>query len=205
MSLPVLSTSISDLPWSNSRQPQVTQGHDGIPWSWQKLGPEPWPPQRMNLWPEKRGRQRQPKRTALVQRGSNSQAKGTLIPSNLSSIWFISTCKTAQGFPSRDSQSVSQFSCSFVFDSLWPRGLQHARLPCPALTPGACSNSWPSSWWCHPTILTSVVPFTSCLQYFPGSRTFSMSQFFASGGQGIGASASASVLLMNVQDWFDFL
>ena len=94
-----------------------------------------------------------------------------------------------------------QFSCSAMSDSLQPYGLQHARLPCPSLTPGACSNSCPSSWWCHPTILTSVVPFTSCLQYFPGSRTFSVSQFFASGGQGIGASASASVLPMYIQDW----
>ena len=80
-----------------------------------------------------------------------------------------------------------------------PHGLQHARLPCPP-TPGACSNSCPSSWWCHPTISSSVIPFSSCLQSFPASGSFSVSQFFLSGGQIIGASAS--VLWMNIQDWF---
>ena len=88
-----------------------------------------------------------------------------------------------------------------MFDSLWPHGLQHSRLPCPSRTPGAYSNSCPSRWWCHPTISSSVVPF-SCLQSFPASGSFQMSQFFASGGQSIGASASASVLPMNIQDWF---
>ena len=87
-------------------------------------------------------------------------------------------------------------------DSLWPHGLQHARLACPSPTPGACSNSCPSSWWYHPTISSSVVPFSSCLQSFPASGSFPMSQFFASGGQSIGGSASASVLPMNIQDWF---
>ena len=86
-------------------------------------------------------------------------------------------------------------------DSLWPHGLQHARLPYPSPTPGACSNSHPSGWWCHPTISSSVVPF-SCLQSFPASGSFPMSQFFLSGGQSIGASASASVLPMNIQGWF---
>ena len=87
-------------------------------------------------------------------------------------------------------------------DSLWPHGLQHARLPCPLPTPRVCSNSWSSSQWCHPTISSSVIPFSSCLQSFPASRSFPMSQFFASGGQSIGVSASASVLSMNIQDWF---
>ena len=89
--------------------------------------------------------------------------------------------------------SSVQFSCSVVSDSLTPYGLQHARLPCPSSTPGACSNSCPLSRWCHPTI-SSVVPFSSCLQSFPESGSFPMSWFCASGGQSIGVSASASVL-----------
>ena len=95
-----------------------------------------------------------------------------------------------------------QFSHSVVSDSSQPHGLQHARLPCPSPTPRAYSNSCPLSWWCHPTISSSVVPFSSCFQSFPASRSFPMSQFFTSGGQSIGVSASASVLLMNIQDWF---
>ena len=87
---------------------------------------------------------------------------------------------------------------------LWPHGLQHTRLPCPSPTPEACSDSCPLSWWCHPTISSSVVPFSSCPQSFPASGSFPMSQFFASGGQSIGISASASVLPMNIQDWFPF-
>ena len=87
-------------------------------------------------------------------------------------------------------------------DFLWPHGLQHARLPCPSPTPGAYSNSCPLSGWCHPTISSSLVPFFSCLRSFPASGSFPMSQFFISGGQSIGASASASVLPMNIQDWF---
>ena len=86
-----------------------------------------------------------------------------------------------------------QSSRSVVSDSLWPHGLQHARLPCPSPTPKACSNSCPSSRWCHPTISSSVIPF-SCLQSFPASGSFPMSQFFASDGQSVGVSASASVL-----------
>ena len=93
------------------------------------------------------------------------------------------------------------FSHSVVLDSLWPHGLQHARLSYPSPTPGACSNSCPSSRWCHPTISSSVLPFSSCLQSFPASGSFQMSQLFASGGQSTGASASASVLLMNIQNW----
>ena len=101
-----------------------------------------------------------------------------------------------------NSHSSVQFSCSVVSDSLWSYGLEHARLPCPSPTPGACSNSRPSSQWCHPTISSSVIPFSSCRQSFPASGSFPMSQFFASGGQSIGALTSASVLLMNIQDWF---
>ena len=84
---------------------------------------------------------------------------------------------------------------------LQSQGLQHTRLPCPSLSPRVCSNSCPSSRWCHPTISSSVVPFSSCLQSFQASGSFPMSQFFTSGGQSIGVSASASVLLMNIQDW----
>ena len=86
-------------------------------------------------------------------------------------------------------------------DSLWPQGLQHARPPCPSPTPGACSNSCPSSQWCHPTISSSVISFSSCLQSFPASGSFPMSQLFASCGQAP-CGASASVLPMNIQSWF---
>ena len=86
-------------------------------------------------------------------------------------------------------------------DSLWPRGLQHDRPPCPSPTPRACSNSCPLSQWCHPTIKFSVILVSSCLQSIPASGSFLMSQFFALGGQNIGVSASASVLPMNIQDW----
>ena len=85
-------------------------------------------------------------------------------------------------------------------DSLWPHGLQHATLPCPSPIPGVYPNSCPSSQSCHPTISSSVVPF-SCLQSFPASGSFPISHFFASGGQSVGASASVSVLPMNILDW----
>ena len=91
-------------------------------------------------------------------------------------------------------------SSSVMSDSLSPHGLQKARLPCLSLTPRVCANSCPSSWWCSPTISSSVIPFSSCLQSFPASRSFPMSWVFASGGQRIGASAS--VLPMNIQGWF---
>ena len=88
-------------------------------------------------------------------------------------------------------------------DYLQPHGLQHASLPCPSPTPGACPNSCPSSWWCHPTISSSVIPFSSYLQSFPTSGSFPMSQFFTSGGQSIEHSASASILPINIQYWLD--
>ena len=94
-----------------------------------------------------------------------------------------------------------QFSRLVMSNSLWPR-LQHARFPCPSPTPRTYSNSCPLSWWCHPTISSSVAPFSSHLQSFPASGSFPMSQFFALGGQSIGVSASALVLPMNIQDWF---
>ena len=95
--------------------------------------------------------------------------------------------------------SVSSVTLSCL--TLRPRGLQHARLPCPSLTPGACLNACPSSWWCHPTV-SSCHPLSSCLQSFPASGSFPVSQLLASGGQSIWASASASVLPMNIQDLF---
>ena len=95
-----------------------------------------------------------------------------------------------------------QFIRSVMFYSSWSHGLQHTRLPCLSLTPGAYSNSCPSSWWCHPAISSSVFDFFSHLQSFPASGSFQMSQFFASGGQSIGVSVAASVLPMNIQDWF---
>ena len=98
--------------------------------------------------------------------------------------------------------SSVQFSRSVVSDSLWPHELQHARPPCPSPTPGVHSNSCPLSWWCHAAILSSVIPFSSCFQSFPESRSCPLSQFFTSGGQSIGVSVSASALLMNIQDWF---
>ena len=95
-----------------------------------------------------------------------------------------------------------QFSCSFISDSLWPHGLQHTRLPCPSPTPRACSNSCPSSRWCCPTISLSVVPFSSCLQSFPASGPFPMSQFFASGGQ---LQLQYLGLISFRMDWLDLL
>ena len=98
--------------------------------------------------------------------------------------------------------SSVHFSRSVVSNSLRPCGLQHTRPPYPSPTPEVYSNSCPLSQWCHPTISSSVIPFSSCLQSFPASGSFPMSQFFASGGQSIGVSASVSVLPMNIQDWF---
>ena len=92
------------------------------------------------------------------------------------------------------------FSHSVMFNSLQPHGLHHARLLCPSATPRACSNSCPLSWWCHPIISSSVVPFSFCLQSFPASVSFQLNWFFPSGGQCTGDSAS--VLPMNIQDYF---
>ena len=103
-------------------------------------------------------------------------------------------------------------SHSVMSDFSWPHGLQHARLPCPSPSPRTCSNSCPLTQWCHPTILSSVIPFSSCLQSFSESGSFQMSQFFALGGQSIGVSALASIAPMNYSwlisfriDWFDLL
>ena len=105
-------------------------------------------------------------------------------------------------------QSLALFSMPFLFshsvvsNSLWHHGLQHARLPCPSLSLGVCSNSCPLSWWCYLTISSSAIPFSFYLQSFPASRSFPMSQLFTWGGQSTGASASASVLPKNIQGWF---
>ena len=108
-----------------------------------------------------------------------------------------STLKIIQN---NDSSSV-QFSCSIMSDSLWLHELQHARPPCPSPTPGVYPNPCPLSQWCHPTISSSVVPFSSCPQSFLTSGSFQMSQLFASGGHSIGVSASTSIPPMNTQDW----
>ena len=101
-----------------------------------------------------------------------------------------------------DQWTSVQFSRSVLSNSLRSCGLQHSRFPCPSPTFRAYSNSCPSSWWCHPTISSSVIPFSSCLQSFPASGSFPMNQFSVSSGQRIGVSASASVLPVDVQDWF---
>ena len=112
--------------------------------------------------------------------------------------------------PSNLSSAV-QFNCSVMSNSLRPHGLQHARSPCPSPTPGVYPNSCPLSWWSHPAISSSIVPFSSCLQSFSASESFQMSQLFTSGGQSIGISASTSFLPMTLRtdlfrmDWMDFL
>ena len=120
------------------------------------------------------------------------------------SVWDACNCVVVWAFFGIaflwDWNENNQFS-SVVSNSLRPHGLQHARLPCPSATPRVYPNSCPLSWWCHPTISSSVIPFFSRLQSFPASGSFPMSQFFASGGQSIGVSVSTSVLPMNTQDW----
>ena len=113
-------------------------------------------------------------------------------------------CKVQQSkqYDAYLSFSSVQFSYSVESDSLRPHGLQHTRPPCPSPTPGVYSNSSPLSQWCHPTISSSVVPFSSCHQSFPASGSFPVSQFFALGGWSFGISASASIISMNIQDWF---
>ena len=130
-----------------------------------------------------------------------SYSKGSSWPSNWTCLCCVS-CIGRQILHHCTTWGSVQFSGSVVSDSLQPRGLQQARLPCPLPTSRACSNSCPLSQWCHPTISSSVISFSSYLQSFPASGSFQMSQFFASGGQCIGASASASVLPMNIQGWF---
>ena len=101
----------------------------------------------------------------------------------------------------RDKNRLVQFSHSVMSDSLQPHELQHARPLCPSATPRVHSDSCPLSWWCHPAISSSVIPFSSCPQYLPASESIPVSQLFAWGGQSIGVSASTSVLPKNIQDW----
>ena len=116
-------------------------------------------------------------------------------------LWYITTTKNKSGLQWWSFYNVSvQFSRLLVSDSLQPHGQPQARPPCPLPTPGVHLNSCPLSWWCHPTISSSVVPFSSCPQSFPASRSFQMNRLFTSDGQSIGVSAS-SVLPMNNQDW----
>ena len=116
------------------------------------------------------------------------------------SIRVMNTCPWSVG--SQGGSSLVHFTCSDMSDCLWPHGLQHARLPCPSPTIGAYSNSCWSSQWCHPTISSFIIPFSSCLQSFPASGSFPMSQLFTSSGQRIGVSALASVHPVNIQDKF---
>ena len=131
-------------------------------------------------------------------------------PGRLSGSWGHKESDTTQGLSRRHVSSV-QFSCSVMSDSLRPHEPQHTRPPCPSSTPGAHPNPCPSSQWCHPTISSSAVPFSSSLQSFPASGSFSMSQFFTSGGQSIGVSASACLsnehpgLIFFRIDWLDLL
>ena len=149
--------------------------------------------------------------TANEQKAVEKERNEWIWDSFISSVWYFLylswkrwKCSRAEkaslsSFPFNFSQLVSSVTQSDP--TLWPHGLQHARFPCPSPTPGACSNSCPSSRWCHPSNSSSVIPFSSCPQSFPASRSFLMSQFFTSGGRSVGASASASVLPMNIQDW----
>ena len=123
--------------------------------------------------------------------------------STLKNIWKTSgLASTSKGLRNHHYDHSVQFSHSVVSNSLRPHELQYARPPCPSPTPGVHSNSSPLCQWCQPTISSSVIPFSSCLQSFPASGSFPVSQFFASGGQSIGVSASTSLLPVNIQDWF---
>ena len=140
----------------------------------------------------------------------------TQIPGNHWSFYFLHNfafsrmlcCSVSESWESRLSRRTSirlaktLMLVGLLSDSLRPHGLQHTRLPCPSPTPRSCSNSYPSSWWCHPTISSSVVPFSSYLQSFPASGSFLMSQLFASDGQSIGVSASASGRPVIIWGWF---
>ena len=128
--------------------------------------------------------------TLKMSKWNSSSLFAPLFPAPLPNMWFQLCLQ------------FSQFSHSVVSDSLPPHGLQHARSSCPSPTPGVYANSWPLSWWSHPTISFSSIPFSSYLQSFPASGSFPMSWFFRSGGPSIRVPASASVPPMNIQDWF---
>ena len=157
-----------------------------------------------------------PVHQALVSLGPDSRAQGSLPSAPLPGDFSGGQNQFSHGLKVRNSDSANPHSnagetcpnglcyCSVTKTCLVlcrPHGLQHTRLPCPSVSPGVCANSCPLSQWCHPTISSSVTPFSSCLQSFPVSGFFQMSQSFTSDGQSTGASASASVLPMNIQDW----
>ena len=116
------------------------------------------------------------------------------------SVCSVSLCSLV--LPLLSNSRVQFSSVAQLYPTLWRHGLQHARPPCPSPTPRVYSNSCPLSQWCHPTISSSVIPFSSHLQFFSTSRSFPMSQLFASSGQSIGVSSSTAVLPVNIQDWF---
>ena len=120
----------------------------------------------------------------------------------LQALWAVSASPDFEAIVSLTWDCCSSVTQLVVSDSLLPRGLQHARFPCSSLSLRACSNSCPLNRWCHPTMSFSFIPFSSCLQSFPTSGSFLISQFFTSGGRSTRASASTSVLPMNIQDWF---
>ena len=147
---------------------------------------------------------------AIIKNSTNKCWRGSGKKGNLLHCWweckFVQPlCKTVlevlQKAKNRVAISSVQFSHTVVSDTLQPHGLQHARPPYPSPTPGVYPNSCPSSWWCHPALSSSVVPFFSCPQSLPASGSFLMSQLSTRGGQSIGISASASILPMNTQDW----
>ena len=131
---------------------------------------------------------------------------GDLPDQGIEPTFFVSPALAGRFFttvpPGKPKDLLLLFSLSVMSNSLWLHALQHSRLPCPSPTPRTCSNSCPLSQRCHPTILSSDIPFSSCLQSFPAAWSFLMSQLFVSGGWSTGVSASASVLPMNIQDWF---
>ena len=129
------------------------------------------------------------------------QANNRELSSHVSNLSSVTEQKKLSPSKNLEWLDSVQFSCSVMFDSLWPHEPQHTRPPCPSPIPGVHSDSRPSSQWCHLAISSSVVPFSSCPQSFPASGSFQMSQLFTSGGQSIGVSASTSVRPMNIQDW----
>ena len=176
--------------------------NSGGPWKtlWERLTAGPRKPAEGDFTLKGRGFLQQGEREGFPEESVQKEQSGSRRGGNV--LQMRTRSRPPRGHIMKGSKSSDQFSCSVVSDSLWPHGLQHSRLPCPLPTPRAYSNSCPSSWWCHPTISSSVIPFSFCLQSFPASRSFPVSQFFPSGGQSIGTSTSASVLPMNIQVWF---
>ena len=161
---------------------------------WRKLLRVPWTARRSN-------------QSILKEISPECSLQGLMLKLTQLSVWTTSDCRVKSlldplNHKTWETQLCCVLSHSVVSDSLRPHGLQHARPPCSSSTSRVYSDSCPLSQWCHPTISSSVVPVSSCLQSSPVSGPFPMSQLFTSGGQNIGVSASASVLPMNIQDWF---